>query len=200
MEGDGEVDALPVLLRRLMAWRPPLSYGEVAPPIRVQKDRFLNRETEFQRFLQLAAGKCGNDGWLLILLDADDDCPASKGKEILERATGVIPHRRIAVVLANREFEAWYLAAARSLDGIRGFALDHLPDDFDAERPRDAKGWLAGRMASGRYRETSDQAGFAAVFDLAQAFAGSRSFRKLCKEWDIHMGHEPEAAATAPDS
>ena len=187
VEGDGEVDALPVLLRRLMTWRPPASYGEVAPPIRVQKDRFLNKETDFRRFLQLAAAKCGDDGWLLILLDADDDCPASKGKEILDRATEVIPHRRIAVVLANREFEAWFLAAARSLDGLRGFALDQLPEDFDAERPRDAKGWMRQRMRSGRYSEMLDQPAFTARFDLQQAYDNSRSFRKLCAEWRTHV-------------
>ena len=47
-------------------------------PIRVRRDQFLNRDKEFSRHLSLAAGKCGEDGWILILLDADDDCPAPR--------------------------------------------------------------------------------------------------------------------------
>lgn len=86
VEGHGEVATLPVLLRRIASWRCPGTYIDVQPPIRVHRDRFLNREDEFSRHLQLAGGKCGNDGWILILLDADDDCLAALGRDILARA------------------------------------------------------------------------------------------------------------------
>lgn len=78
VEGDGEVAALPVLLRRIAEWRTPEVYVDVLAPIRVYKDRFLNRDDEFTRHLKLAAAKAGERGWILILLDADDDCPISK--------------------------------------------------------------------------------------------------------------------------
>lgn len=182
VEGQGEVAALPVLLRRLQAWKTPSANAEVITPIRVQRDRFLNREEEFRRHLYLAATKSGADGWILILLDADDDCPADFASKLLNRARAYIAHRRISVVLANREFEAWFLAAAASLHGHRGFVFD--PEDaIDAEMPRDAKGWLRMRMSSGVYGETTDQPAFSALFDLQLAHDGSRSFRKLCKEW-----------------
>ncbi|MCF8176748.1 MAG: hypothetical protein K9K30_16045 [Burkholderiaceae bacterium] len=86
VEGDGEVDALPILLRRLADWRTQDRYPQPLKPIRVRRDRFLNREQEFSRHLQLAAKKCGEDGWILVLLDADDDCPAELGSKTLERA------------------------------------------------------------------------------------------------------------------
>ncbi len=114
VEGDGEVAALPVLLRRLGSWLPQRLPAQVLTPIRVRRDRFLNRTEEFRRMLLLAAAKCGPDGWVLVLLDADDDCPARLGPQILERAQAVVPHRPLSVVLANREFEAWHLAAAES--------------------------------------------------------------------------------------
>lgn len=183
VEGDGEVAALPILLRRLAAWRTAEVAAEVPTPIRVRRDRFLNREDEFRRFLQLAAGKCGNDGWILVLLDADDDCPAELGAEILTRARACIPHRRISVVLANHEYEAWFIAAATSLDGQRGFTFDPA-DVIDPESRRDAKGWIRSRMAAGTYGETTDQPAFSARMDLQQAFDDSRSFRKLCAEWE----------------
>jgi hypothetical protein len=183
VEGDGEVAALPILLRRLGEWRTPGVYAQVLAPIRVHRDRFLSRDEEFRRHLLLAAAKCGEKGWILVVLDADDDCPADLARDILERARACIPHRRISVVLANREYEAWFIAAAESLHGHRGFSF-HPADVIDAERPRDAKGWMKARMASGAYRETTDQPAFSAFMDLQQAFDRSRSFRKLCSEWN----------------
>lgn len=183
VEGDGEVAALPVLLRRLGEWRTPEASVEVLPPIRVRRDRFLNRDEEFRRHLLLAAAKCGDDGWILVLLDADDDCPADLGWRTLQRAQACIPHRFVSVVLAHREYEAWFIAAAESLQGYRGFAFDPA-DAVDAEIPRDAKGWIKRRMAGGTYGETTDQAAFSARMNLQQAFDRSRSFRKLCAEWN----------------
>lgn len=181
VEGYGEVLALPTLLRRIAAWRLPDEYVEMAPPIRVKKDRFLNRPEEFERHLLLARAKAGEGGKVLLLLDADDDCPKEKGAEVLHRARGVVPDRRVSVVLANREFEAWFIASAPSLVGVRGFALRPEDVDVDAEGPRNAKGWMAARMPSS-YGETTDQPAFAAQMDVVLAYERSRSFRKLCKE------------------
>jgi hypothetical protein len=189
VEGDGEVSALPVLLRRLSSeWHSTVLVNPLQP-IRVRRDKFLNKEDEFRRQLLLAAAKSGEDGWILIVLDADDDCPASLGQKIHDRARSYIGHRRLSVVLANREFEAWFIAAAHSLHGVRGFSL--LPDEIiQAERPRNAKGWIREHMRSGAYSEVLDQPAFTAQIDLQQAFDNSRSFRKLCKEWQIHVSEQ----------
>ena len=186
VEGDGEVAALPVLLRRMGEWLTPSIGINLSRPIRVRRDRFLNRDEEFRRYLLLAAAKCGDNGWILVLLDADNDCPATLGNQVLERARLLVPHRRISVVLANREYEAWFLAAADSLHGKRGFTFDN-PQNFDPERPRNAKGWLGNRMITGTYRETTDQPNFSAIMNLQQAQENSRSFRKLCSEWSKQM-------------
>ena len=186
VEGDGEVAAMPILLRRLGAECQPQVNVMALPPIRVRRDRFLNKEEEFRRHLLLAAAKCGDGGWILLVLDADDDCPATLSKEILRRAQPYISHRKFSVVLANREFEAWFVASAASLNGVRGFVLRaDLP--ADVERPRDAKGWLQRQMADS-YSEKLDQPAFTARFDMLQAWHKSRSFRKLCKEWHSQMG------------
>ena len=184
------MQAVPVLLRRLAQWRTPGSMAEVSPPIRVRKDRFLNRDAEFQRYLRLAAAKCGSDGWILILLDADDDCPAEVAPLILGRANAYAAHRRVSIVLAKREYEAWFIAAASSLDGKRDFALQAL-QAIEAEIPRDAKGWIGARIAGRSYSEITDQPAFSALMDLQQVFNGSRSFRKLCAEWDRRAAEAP---------
>lgn len=186
VEGHGEVGALPVLLRRMNQWRSSTQIAQPLRPIRVHRDRFLNREDEFRRQLLLAAAKCGEQGWILILLDADDDCPVTLAVKVCRRAAEHLAHRRYSVVIANREFEAWFIAAARSLDGSRGFGY---PDGaiIDAETPRDAKGWMSQNMLTGTYSEVLDQPAFAACIDLQQAFDNSRSFRKFCKEWDNNV-------------
>jgi hypothetical protein len=182
VEGDGEVQALPVLLRRLNEWQTPEIFCNVLRPIRVRKDQFLNREDIFRKQLQIAAAVAEENGWVLILLDADDDCPFEAGKQILERAREIIPHRRISVVLANKEFEAWFIASASALDGHRGFKLgnNEIPD---AENVRGGKEWISQRIPNGKYHEVTDQPAFAALIDLNRTHENSRSFRKLCKEW-----------------
>ncbi|MDY7579867.1 DUF4276 family protein [Herbaspirillum sp. RTI4] len=181
VEGDGEVEAFPILLRRLGDWLSPEVYCNVLPPIRVRRDRFLNKDEEFSRMLQLAASKCGEDGWICVLLDADDDCPAELGPQTLERAKKIVPHRHVSVVLANREYEAWFLAAVSSLQNCRGFFFS---ENFEmVESIRGAKEWLSKGKSGGKYWEITDQPAFSARMDLQLAHDNSRSFRKLCSEW-----------------
>ena len=83
------------------------------------------------------------------------------------------------MVLANSEYEAWFLAAAGSIAGFRGIDDDALVPD-DPESIRDAKGWLTQRMAPGRsYREVRDQAAFTARMDLQQVRLRAPSFDKM---------------------
>ncbi len=177
VEGDGEVRALPILLRRLAEAKGSFDLS-VPVPIRVHRDQFLNREDEFSRKLLLAGAKAGTLGLVLVLLDADDDCPVTLAAGIAARAVDVIPHRRLAVVIANREYEAWLLAGAASLAAKRG-----LPTDLQApaapDTVRDAKGWLRARVQGGRYHEVSDQPALTALFEIGTAATNSRSLRKL---------------------
>lgn len=77
VEGHGEVEAVPVVRRRLAA---SLQVAlEVDKPLRFQKQRLLGRQGELERAVQLAALRAGPGGAILILLDADDDCPAIAG-------------------------------------------------------------------------------------------------------------------------
>jgi len=185
VEGGGEVVALPVLLRRIQEWVDPSIYVNILPPIKVKRDRFIGKEDEFRRYVALAGAKCEINGWVIILMDADDDCPVKLGKELLVRAKTVLGHDRVSVVLANREYEAWFIAAAKSLSGYRGFSLAKGEEVADPDRPRNAKGWMGERM--GGYSETLDQPAFSAIMDLQLAFDRSRSFRKLCTEWRLQL-------------
>lgn len=181
VEGHGDVRALPVLLRRIAFDLDPTISLHVPPPDRVPKSR-LTKAGEFERRLQLAAQRGGEHGGVFLLLDADDDCPAELGPALLSRARLVLTNRPLAVVIAKHEFEAWFLAAATSLQGQRGLPPDLDPPP-DPEGVRGAKEWLGHQMPRSRtYAPTIDQAALADVFDLAAARTGSDSFDKCWRE------------------
>lgn len=181
--GHGEVTALPVLLRRIAGEVAPSIAIECPRPVRVPEGR-IGKPAELERAARLASRRLVRPGGVIVLLDADDDsaCPASRGPELLSVAQKATGGAAVSVVLAKREFESWFLAAAESLRGVRGLRVD-LAAPFDPEGVRGAKEWLSDRKTDGfRYRETSDQAALAAQFDLATARRRSPSFAKLCRD------------------
>jgi hypothetical protein len=181
VEGHGEVQAVPVLIRRIATeiCDPPVGV-RVQQPIRIPKDK-LKKAGELERAVELAARRAVNDGGILILIDANDDCPARLGPDLVARAQTVGASLRLGVVLANREFEAWFLAAAISLRGRR--RLDNrLSPPSNPEAVRGAKEWLSDRMPLGwTYSETTDQAALTAEFDMITASACD-SFAKCLRE------------------
>lgn len=181
VEGDGEENALPILLRRI-ANELLGRYDVVFPPGRVHNRGGLTCPGGIENILERTIARTRGADRILILLDADDDCPARLGPELQSRAAAARPDKRVAVVLANREYEAWFLAAAPSLAGHRGLA-DDLAAPADPEKPRGCKEWLSDRRTDGKsYRPTVDQAALTAVFDLALARSNAPSFDKLCRE------------------
>jgi hypothetical protein len=181
VEGDGEVEAVPLLVHRVAIEAHPDIIVKIArPPIRVPRNKLV-KAGELERAVELAARRVGSGGATFVLIDSDDDCPAWLGPELQKRAQAVRPGFPVAVVLAKREYEAWFLAAAKSLRGKRELR-DDLTPPADPESIRDAKGWLRDRMPDGRkYRETLDQPALTALFDF-QAARVSDSFDKCYRE------------------
>ena len=180
VEGDGEVQAVPILLRRIAEVATPGIFPEVPKPIRVRRDSIL-KPGEIERYVELAADRAGPDGRILILLDADDDCPRDLAPELLRRAAAR-SDRQIRVVMARMEYEAWFFAAADSLAGSRGFG-DGITAPGDPESIRNAKGWLTERLPPGRnYKELRDQPALTARFDPGQARRSAPSFDKLWRD------------------
>lgn len=70
-----------------------------------------------EKTVTFAARKVGPSGRILIIIDADDDCPATLGPELLQRVQEARPDRQISVVLAKSEFESWFLAGTRMRRG-----------------------------------------------------------------------------------
>jgi hypothetical protein len=186
VEGDGEVQALPTLLRRI-AYEQELWNGQFPRPIRVPRSKIVV-PAQLTRYVQIAAEMVPGPGGVLVLLDADKDCPAELGPLLQEAAQKARPEMRVRVVVAHCEFENWLLAAASSLAGQKGLAAE-LDLPRQPESVRDAKGWLTKNMTTGHsYKPVVDQAGFVEIFDMDAARAVSDSFDKLRREVDYLLG------------
>jgi len=180
VEGDGEVEAVPVLIRRIVLASDPLVTPEVARPFR-HPSGSIRKVDGLERALN-AVAELHRDHAILVLIDSDDDCPHDLGPQLAARAKEARKDLHIAVVLAHREYESWFIAAAESLAGKRRLDLSlAAPDNY--EQIRDAKGWLSERIVGpGRCSPTQDQAALTMSMDLQLVRNRSRSFHKLWKE------------------
>ncbi|MCX7014472.1 MAG: DUF4276 family protein [Candidatus Sumerlaeota bacterium] len=183
VEGRADAIALPLLTRRIAGVVDPALSIRVHPILRVPASRLL-KEGELERRIEQAARNLEGRGGILILLDCDwkDGCPAIDGPRLLERARAERPDIPITVVLAKKEFEAWFIAAAASLRGKRELAEDLTPPSAP-EEIRGAKEWLSARMPRTRpCAETIDQPALTAQFDMDAARRGADSFDKCYRE------------------
>ena len=177
VEGDGEKEALPVLLRRLLdeaeAWT-----VQIGKPILRHRNKLARDECDVMRAVEIARRQPDCEA-ILIVFDGDDDCPAELGPKVQGWATAAAGGLPCEVVLPHREYEAWFLAAIESLRSHALIRSDAAPL-ADPEQPRGAKERLRERVADGiAYSPTAHQARLSASFSLKLAYRRSRSFRKL---------------------
>lgn len=185
VEGDGDVAAVPGLLRRIL-WERLYRYDiRAANPKQAHgKPNLLKK---FEKFLQYAI--IDNCDAILVILDADRECPVNEARTLATRAAALCLAVPVAIVYANSEYETWFIAslsegtgaAIRTRLGIPDTV--HAPDNF--ESMRGAKAWLNERMPDSRaYKETEDQGPLTHHIDLDLTYLRSRSFRRLCHAVD----------------
>ncbi|WP_207757047.1 hypothetical protein [Nonomuraea cypriaca] len=109
---------MPILLYRIAAEVMPDPWPEFLRPHRVGRESLL-RPHGVENAVNASLAQFGDVSGILVIVDSDDDCPATLGPKLLERIQVARPGLLAAVVLAHREFEAWFLAAAASLKDVR---------------------------------------------------------------------------------
>ncbi|HJZ94384.1 MAG TPA: DUF4276 family protein [Gemmataceae bacterium] len=204
VEGQTEQGCLARLLHRI--WAEVLARAErlqVLEPFRGHRDALVHQEgralteTVQKAFVKLQA-KARKDlegrSLVLILLDAEDDCPARLAPRLLETARMARRDTDIACVLAKRMLENWIVAGSSTLVGANG-----LPDDL--KPPEDIEGlsgagWLDEQLRSRdrtrKYKKTVDAKEFVQAMDLAGCQRNSPSFDKLCRELCARVQRAPE--------
>ncbi len=186
VEGHGEVSAVPILLRRLAYEKLELAI-EVKKPIRIPKQK-IQKAGELERALDLASQKADGSIGILVLFDADDDCPFEIAQQLLQRANAARPNVQIQVVIAKAEYEAWFLGALGSLVPPEAAQLAGF-EPRESENVRGAKEKFEDLMGI-FYSETVDQAAYSSKFDLSMAQTNCPSFDKLCRSLRILLEAE----------
>ncbi len=190
VEGQGEGGAVPILLRRIWELLGG-EYIEIFTPFRCSKQKLL-QASEMMRILDLAISRLGTSSFgddpalIILVLDADNDLPCILGPQILARAKTLRADADVSCVIANVEFETWFVAAAESLarflDLSGGDAVPRKP-----EETRQGKGWIQKRFRGDKYTPAFDQPRLTQAMDLTLCRSRSPSFDKLCRELETRL-------------
>lgn len=207
VEGHGEVIAIRKLLERIWSEIAGGEYIEVLRPILRPRSKLLRPgpkggpsvidQDEVSRAVKLAnlALSSGANSELpklvLILLDADSDCPGELAPRLKQAGEEEGSLFDLAVVLANVEYETWFVAAAPSLGDYLLLEQHDAPTEqavLPPESRRAGKSWIEDRFKGQKYSETVDQVKLTARMDLEMCRNGSPSFDKLCRELESRAG------------
>jgi hypothetical protein len=186
VEGHGDVASVRLLLQRVWVELLEQDYCEVLRPIRVPRSRIvqhadLENAVLLARRKLCAARTSDSAALILILIDADSDAPCLLGPELLNVAKATAPDYHVCCILANKEYETWFVASAMSLIEYISVASeeDVPPSPEDA---RSGKGWLEERFRGTKYSPTVDQPRLTSAMNLNMCRARSPSFDKLCRD------------------
>jgi hypothetical protein len=178
VEGRGEEKSAPLLLSKILQSMNVYTVQPDYKPVWQHRQKIV-KEGQLEKAIELALRTRRNVGAVLILLDADDDCPAFLGPELLRRAQDAT-NLPVAVVLAKKEFEAWFLGCLESFRGFMG-----IPADVRAPTNPEtlgAKGRIEGFCQGVKYLSSVHQVEFVSRMDLSVCRKNCDSFDKLWRD------------------
>jgi hypothetical protein len=175
VEGHGEVSAVREIVTRIGLELLAGTWIDVAQPFRLDSGK-MRKPDELAKAIRIAGARVQGLGGVLVLRDGDDadvECPVQLA-EILRPGQNLVP---VEIVVAYREYESWFLAAADSLRAHQDVRNDAVAP-ANPEGKRGAKRELEKLMLES-YKETRHQPKFSALIDLKTASKNSRSFRRM---------------------
>jgi hypothetical protein len=175
VEGDGDLAAVPMLVRRILHETLQVYDVQVLRP--QKRGEWPRVKREFDRFYQVARLDAAPILWVL---DFDcDDCVdvEAESRWARERARELDPAGRLELAFMVKEYESLFLAEQSCVRK----SFSSLPADAkfpaDPERVRDAKGWISENLPKGvAYKPAVDQARLTAMLDLTRLAERSPSF------------------------
>ena len=177
VEGHGEVSAVRAIVTRIGLELLGGTWIEVAQPFRLDSGK-MRKPDELAKAIRTAVARVQGPGGVLVLRDGDDadvDCPVQLA-EMLRPDQSLVPVG-VEIVVAYKEYESWFLAAADSLRAHADVRNDAVAP-ANPEGKRGAKHELEKLMLES-YKETRHQPKFSALIDLKTASKNSRSFRRM---------------------
>jgi len=186
VEGFSEVESVPILLRRILISFQAF-HVDVAKPFRVKRNKLIRHGKVFSEELSRAIisgirNRSPIDA-IILLLDADDDCPRIVGAKLKEGCS-TITSLPTVVNMAERELEGWFLGGKESLRNVRGIIPDARAPS-QPEKIRGAKELISKNMERGRrYIAVDDQPAFAERLDLDLAQRRCQSLKKFVADME----------------
>lgn len=192
VEGDGELESVPMLLRRLLRER--LGYDErdfiIVKPKNAGGCNRLTTEDGIENYVRYALKEEGCTG-VLVLIDNDaalalckrrileDDCAPCFANYLADRVRAINPPCPVVIVVVRWEYEAWFLANLETVGRAIGLP-QALIFEGDVESLVGVKEWISDRLPSDqKYLPTRDQVKMTAVLDFDAVRERSPSFRRL---------------------
>lgn len=182
VEGDGDVDAAPVLIRAALQQLQRFDFV-IARPRNAHGRGNLTRQNGLERFVQLCLREPECSA-IFVLADIDTDCPRNEALAFSQRVQAIKPPVPVVTVFAKREYESWFLPSIQTIAGKNIHGRPGLPAGLQPpaspENIANPKLWLSERMPQGRsYKETEDQAPMTAWMDHSLVAGACRSFRRF---------------------
>lgn len=182
VEGDGEVEAVPILLRQFL-----INYDRhdirISRPMNARGRGRLTRPQGLEDFIEYAVKKPGCNAVLLIM-DSEGECPKSDIlPDLIKRVANLNLPLPVFLVFPHYNFESWFAASLPAYAGrkIKGRKLIPPEALFDGDvESGNGKRILKGIINPGlKYRETEDQASLTRLMDFDLVRQRSRSFRRM---------------------
>ncbi len=203
VEGEGDMRAVPILLRRVLHEVFQQYTWNVARPKKAHSLSALRKRlSDYIRYAEMERDAQA----ILILLDLDDGCPAIEAQQLADDIRAASPQLPVAIILAHREYEAWFLASVDTIAQQEGQKYHFTPTFLqnatvpaNAENIRDAKGWLSKHMLPGyRYKETAHQPSMTTLIDFDIAVQRSRSLRRLLHAVELLIQNVGQSSFVSP--
>lgn len=177
VEGDGDVAAVPVLIRRILQANSRYDVQVLSPHKRGELPKV---KANFERFFKTAALE-----GVPVLCVLDFDCSQcidaiSDEQDLQHRAKKIHPSLPFAACLIVKEFESLFLWDEASTRQALPNIIKNTIFPLNPEDIRPAKEWLSKAQPSGlAYKPTVHQAKLAAAVNLDVLRARSPSYQRL---------------------
>ena len=179
VEGHGDIQAVPVLIRRILQHHNIFDIEVLNPHKRGDLPKI---KANFDNCFKMAIKEKAAIIWIIDFDCATCDCVASESAQLYQRANAIYAGWPFRVAFMVKEFETLFLSEPDATRSI----LKEIPKATtfpeNPETIRGAKEWLSKAMPSGyAYKETVHQVKLSAVVDLDYLRISSASYRHLEK-------------------
>lgn len=176
VEGDGDLKAVPVLLRNLLTFH-GLHETQILPPHK--RGELPKVAARFEDYFHIALKE---NAAILLVLDFDCeycDCPFQEAEGLYRRAQAIRGNWPFKIAFLVKEFESLFLAETKAATNVLSLPPGtKFPDA--PETIRDAKGWLSkARPKGSSYKPTVHQAKITAHLNFEKLRETSSDFRHL---------------------